>query len=240
MSYPNWNQCVRLCHRRSPKSANFKLGDLRWNNWIKCWLASSGLLLQKNDSCWDTIWESRRWAPSYCWSIQNMAALLRRLQTWGLCPYRPQQLLLFHGYEKFELQTSPLDSKTFSISLSNRLPLGQDNEAADTLSRYLQRSPEEEDTLRSKNVKILYHLQSSLAKVFGLSTSQLSPLHQIFIYGITVFLRLNQFWNSFRGEITLDSLYIANIGGMRLRLSKLQENDEEMRLLRSSASLPEG
>ena len=125
MSYPDWNRCVRLCHRRSPKSADFKSGDLRWNNWVKCWLASSGLLLQKNDSCWDAIWDSRRWAPSHRWGIQDMAALLRRLQTWGPCLYRPQQPSSFYGYEKFELYTSPLGSGTFSIPLPNWVPPGQ-------------------------------------------------------------------------------------------------------------------
>ena len=57
---------------------------------------------------------------------------------------------------------------------------------------------------------------------------------------MTVFLLLNQFWNSLQGEKALDSPYIANIGGIRLRLSELQENDEEAKLLRSFASLPEG
>ena len=117
---------------------------------------------------------------------------------------------------------------------------GKDNGAADALSQYPQQSAEEEETFRSENIKILHRLQSSLAKVSGLSTSQLSPLHQIFICGTTVFLRLNQFLNSLRGEMALDSPYIANIKGMRLRLSELQENNEEAKLFRSSTSLPEG
>ena len=70
---------------------------------------------------------------------------------------------------------------------------GKANGAADTLSQYPQQSAEEEKTLRSENVKILHRLQSSLAKVSGFSTSQLSPLHQILIYGTTVFPQLNQF-----------------------------------------------
>ena len=70
---------------------------------------------------------------------------------------------------------------------------GKANGAADALSRYPQRSAEEEETLRSENIKILHRLQSSLAKVSGLSTSQLSPLHQILICGTTVFPRLNLF-----------------------------------------------
>ena len=39
--------------------------------------------------------------------------------------------------------------------------------------------------------------------------------------------------------MTLESLY-ASVRGMRLRLSELQENDEEAKLLRGSAGLPEG
>ena len=58
---------------------------------------------------------------------------------------------------------------------------GKVNRAADALSRYPQWRPEEEDILRFENVKILHRLQSSLAKVSGLSMSQLSPLHQVFI-----------------------------------------------------------
>ena len=64
---------------------------------------------------------------------------------------------------------------------------GKANGAADALSWYPQQSPKEEDTLRSENIKILHRLQSSLAKVSGLSTSQLSPLHQVLICGTTVF-----------------------------------------------------
>ena len=56
---------------------------------------------------------------------------------------------------------------------------GKANKAADALSRYPQRSVEEEKTFRAENVKILYPLQSSLAKVSGLliDSSHLSPLH---------------------------------------------------------------
>ena len=63
---------------------------------------------------------------------------------------------------------------------------GKANGATDALSQYSQQSVEEEDTFRSKNFKILYHLQSLLAKVSGLSMSRLLPLHQILICGTTV------------------------------------------------------
>ena len=111
---------------------------------------------------------------------------------------------------------------------------GKANEAADALSRYPQRSAEEEEILRAENVKILHRLQSSLAKVSGLSTSHLSPLHQIRICGTTVLPQLCKFWTSLRGEIAHDSPY-ANIGAMRLRLPELQDNNEEAKALRSAA-----
>ena len=118
---------------------------------------------------------------------------------------------------------------------------GKANGAADALFRYLQQSAEEEETLRAENVKILHRLQSSLAKVSSLSTSHPSPLYQILICGTTALPQLHQFWDSLRSEIARDSPYVANIGGMRLRLPKLQDNDEEAKTLRSAAAgLPEG
>ena len=95
---------------------------------------------------------------------------------------------------------------------------GKANGAADTLSRYPQQSAEEEETLCSENVKILHCLQSSLAKVSGLLTSRLSPLHQILICGTTVFPRLNEFWDTLRAELNKEKPYKASIGAMRLRL----------------------
>ena len=69
---------------------------------------------------------------------------------------------------------------------------GKANGAADALSRYPQKSAEEEDTLRAENIKILHRLQSSLARVLGLlvDSSQLSSLHQVFICGTTVLPQL--------------------------------------------------
>ena len=110
------------------------------------------------------------------------------------------------------------------------------------MSQYSWRNAEEEDTFRPKNVKILHRLQFLLARVSGLlvDSSQLSPLHQVFICGTTVLSQLYQFWDSLQSDIAQDRPYIANIRGMRLRLSKRQENDEEAKLLRGTAGLPEG
>ena len=50
-----------------------------------------------------------------------MATLFKRLQIRDPRPYRPQQPLSIHGHKEFELQTSPLGLRTFSIPLPNRL-----------------------------------------------------------------------------------------------------------------------
>ncbi len=66
---------------------------------------------------------------------------------------------------------------------------GKANGAANALSLYLQRSAEEEETLRAENTKILHRLQFSLARVSGLSVGKqqvLSPLHQVLICKIVV------------------------------------------------------
>ena len=64
------------------------------------------------------------------------------------------------------------------------------------------RSVEEEETLQAENVKILYHLQSSLtnASLSGLtffepnlSEPNLSPLHQVFVSGTYGLPYFNQF-----------------------------------------------
>ncbi len=46
---------------------------------------------------------------------------------------------------------------------------GKANRAADALSRYPQRSAEEEETFRAENTKILHQLQSLLARMSGLN-----------------------------------------------------------------------
>ena len=88
----------------------------------------------------------------------------------------------------------------------------------------------------------MHRLQSLLARLSGLSVdlSQLSSLYQILICGTTVFPQMNHLWNSLQGERAFDSPYITNIGGMRLWLFELQENNKETKLFRSCVGLPEG
>ena len=61
---------------------------------------------------------------------------------------------------------------------------GKANRAVDALSRYPQQSAEEKETLRTKNVKILHRLQSSLsnASFSGFNASaELLSLQRVFI-----------------------------------------------------------
>ncbi len=51
---------------------------------------------------------------------------------------------------------------------------GKAKSAANTLSRYPQRSAKEEETLRAENAKILHRLRSSFAQVLGLNVSEIS------------------------------------------------------------------
>ena len=80
---------------------------------------------------------------------------------------------------------------------------GKANGAADALSRFPQRSLDEEEKLRAENTQILHRLQSSLtrASLSGLSLSglslgsepDLSPLHRVLICGTHVLPQLRRF-----------------------------------------------
>ena len=52
--------------------------------------------------------------------------------------------------------------------------------------------------------------------------------------------QLRQFWDTFQAELADENLYKASIGGMRLRLSELQESDPETQELKSKEQLPDG
>ena len=97
-------------------------------------------------------------------------------------------------------------------------------------------------TLQAENVKILHRLQSLLtnASFSGLTLSEpnLSPFHQVFVCGTYVFLQLHQLQDSFQSNITQDGPY-ASIGGMNLRLPKLQDNNKQAKTL-GARGLPEG
>ena len=113
---------------------------------------------------------------------------------------------------------------------------GKANGAADALSRFPQRSLDEEEKLRAENTQILHRLQSSLtrASLSGLSTStKLSPLHQVLICGTHVLPQLRHFWDTFQTKLADKNSYTTSINKMRLRLAELQELDKEAQKVRA-------
>ena len=114
---------------------------------------------------------------------------------------------------------------------------GKANAAADALSRFPQRSQDEEDELRAENGRIFHYLQNSLtnASLAGLSlpSSLPSHLHQVLICGTYVLPQLRHFWDGLRKELASEGPYKASIGGMRLRLQELQGEDKQARKLRA-------
>ncbi len=73
----------------------------------------------------------------------------------------------------------------------------------------------------------------------GKKQQVLSLLHQILICGTVILLQLCQFLHTLQNELAAEGPYIASIGGMRMRLPKLQDDDKEAMKLRSEG-LPEG
>ncbi len=71
--------------------------------------------------------------------------------------------------------------------------------------------------------------------VSGLSVP--SPLYQVLICKIVVVPQLCQFWNTIRNELADKSPYTTSIGGMRMRLPELQDDDKEDKKLRSEGLL---
>ena len=104
------------------------------------------------------------------------------------------------------------------------------------MSQYPQQSAEKEEVLRTRNVKILHRLQSSLtnASFSGLSTlAKLLSLHQVFICGTHVLSQLRQFWDTFQVKLDAKGLYQVSISAMRLRLSELQESNDKARKIKA-------
>ena len=102
------------------------------------------------------------------------------------------------------------------------------NGAANALSWFFERSDNEEEKLWAENSQIFHQLQSllinasrsgfSLSGLNTVTSSNLSPLYQVFIYGTHGLLQLRQFWNTFRLELANKSPYKVSIDNMRLRL----------------------
>ena len=68
----------------------------------------------------------------------------------------------------------------------------------------------------------------------------LLPLHQVLVYGTYVLPQLCQFWDMFQAKPADKNPYKASIGGMSLRLSKLQESNSEAPELKSKKQLADG
>ncbi len=72
----------------------------------------------------------------------------------------------------------------------------------------------------------------------GKKQQVLSPLYQVLICGTVILSQLRQFWDTIRSELADKVPYTASIGGMRMRLLELQDDDKEAMKL-SSEGLPE-
>ena len=111
------------------------------------------------------------------------------------------------------------------------------NGAADALSCFSQRSQDEEVKLWAQNTQIFHRLQTSLTNA-SLSSLSLNfainflPLHQVLICGTYMLPQLRQFYNTFWAELADENPYKVSISGMRLRLSELQELDQEAQELK--------
>ena len=119
---------------------------------------------------------------------------------------------------------------------------GKANRAANALSRFPQRSLNEEKKLWAKNTQIFYCLQSffTRASLLGFSTSaKLSLFHQVFICYTHVLPQLRHFWDTFQTKLADKNLYTASIGGMKLKLVELQESNKKVQKLRAIKELQE-
>lgn len=114
---------------------------------------------------------------------------------------------------------------------------GNTTGTADALSRFPQRSLDEEKKLQAKNTRIFHRLQSSLTNaslssklivsLSGLnhSESNLTSPHRVLICGTHVLPQCGNFGPLFRAELADEIPYKASIGGMHRRLPELQESD---------------
>ena len=189
-------------------------------------MASSSVLLKKNDS-------RRDWYETH---DGELLAIIKAFKTWRHylegCKH---EVLVFtdHNNLRCFIDTKSLSSKQvrWAQELSRyhfRIDYrqGKANAAADALSRFLQRSQDEEDELWAENSRIFYCLQNSLtnASLARLSLPFFLPSHlyQVLIYGIYVLSQLRHFWDGLQKELASEGLYKASIGGMRLRQQELQ------------------
>ena len=139
----------------------------------------------------------------------ELLAIVEVFKTWRHCLEKSQHkvlVLIDHNNLCQFMKTKSLSSK--QVRLAQKLSRyhfridycqGKANRAADTLFWYPQQSAEEEEILRTKNVKILHCLQSFLsnASLSGLSTTaELLQLYQVLICRTYVLPQLWQLWSN--------------------------------------------
>lgn len=152
------------------------------------------------------------------------------MQAWSTCAHKPPQHPMLHRYKKPELETDPLRLRTFQISLSDYLLSWQSEWSCwylilITLAECWERrhSPTRE---HQNPPSITIFVCSSLkVESFEIKTT-LPPAIDSNLWNrcpttTAPFLGLHSSWTG------LESPYTANIGTMKMRLPKLQDNDKE-------------
>ncbi len=198
---------------------------------------------------------SRKMIPAETWYGTHdgkLLAIVKVFKTWKYylegCKHEVLVLTDYNNLQRFmDMKSLSFRQVCWAQKLSRyhfRIDYQQSkaNGAADALFWYLQWSAKENETLWAENIKILYWFQSSLAKVLGMGILGMSvpfPLDQVFICKIAVLPQLCQFWDTVWSELADKDSYIVSIGGMRIRLPELQDDDKEAKKLRSEG-LSEG
>ena len=120
--------------------------------------------------------------------------------------------------------------EALSVSFSNRLLSRKSQWSYRRIVSFSSEESSQKEELQTENTRILHKLQSSLinASLSGLSIlAKLSLFHQVLICGTHVLFQICQFWNTFWAELGNDGPYQVSISAMRLRLSELQESNNE-------------
>ena len=159
----------------------------------------------------------------------ELLAIIEVFKTWRQdlkgCKHEILVLMNYNNLRRF-IDTKSLSSK--QVRWAQKLSQyhfwidyrqGKANVAADALSKFPQRSQDEEQELQAKNSQIFHCLQNSLTSANLASFSAPSHLHQVLICGTYVLPQLRQFCNGLQKELAQERPYV--IGGMRLRLHKL-------------------
>ena len=92
----------------------------------------------------------------YYWSLQNMAAVSKKLQAESSCPYSLQQSLPFHGHKKPEFSSPSVGPRTFSLLFSDILLLREIKQSSQCfISLFLARQWRKNQLLSWKHLNVL-------------------------------------------------------------------------------------